>query len=452
MDVIKRKIFVLAVALSLCCLIGAVFAQTPVPESVSEVLKGKRKIVNTPPVFSNEPFEKGDVFAAVGNGQVQHYDSLGNLLGTLITSPTGGFTTGMATDSAGNLYVTNFQEDFVSKFTGPGVPHTHSVAFTTDPASSVESILFDKVGNIYVGQADGTKDILKYDAAGNFLMRYDVAVEDRGSDWIDLDADQQTMYYTSEGTTVKRYDVVNNIQLTDFATGLPGTDAYALRLIPAAAGGGMLIANTELIVRLDASGNVIQTYDVPGEDGWFALNLDPDLSSFWSADFGTDNFYKFDIASGNILLGPINTGTGVVSFFGLAVFGEFAAGQNNRPMVEANPPGPFFINQGEFLTFEVKASDIDPGDTLTLDVINLPPGAVMTPPLPATGTDSVISIFTWTPLEDAYSMQPGVFEVTYTAVDAGGLTDTVVVQINVNAAPVCSVDPPGPISLSVLTF
>ena len=38
MDVIKRKIFLLAVALSLCCLLGAVFAQTPLPEGVRAML------------------------------------------------------------------------------------------------------------------------------------------------------------------------------------------------------------------------------------------------------------------------------------------------------------------------------------------------------------------------------------------------------------------------------
>ncbi|MDX1670055.1 MAG: hypothetical protein R3194_11600, partial [Limnobacter sp.] len=37
--------------------------------------------------------------------------------------------------------------------------------------------------------------------------QFDVATDDRGSDWIDLAADQCTMYYTSEGTLVKRFDV-----------------------------------------------------------------------------------------------------------------------------------------------------------------------------------------------------------------------------------------------------
>lgn len=51
------------------------------------------------------PFNVGDVFAGVGNGKVQHYDSNGILLETLDTLQ-GGFTTGMAFDAVGNLYVT----------------------------------------------------------------------------------------------------------------------------------------------------------------------------------------------------------------------------------------------------------------------------------------------------------------------------------------------------------
>ena len=88
----------------------------------------------------------------------------------------------------------------------------------------------------------------------------------------------------------------------------------------------MLVADNAFIVRLDAGGNVIQTYDAPGEDGWFALNLDPDGASFWSASFVTADVFKFDIASGAVLL-SFNTGTGGNTVFGLSVFGEITVSQ-----------------------------------------------------------------------------------------------------------------------------
>ena len=49
------------------------------------------------------------------------------------------------------------------------------------------------------------------------------------------------MYYTSEGESVKRYDVCNDTELSDFVSGLPG-ELYALRLLPT---GGLLVAATE---------------------------------------------------------------------------------------------------------------------------------------------------------------------------------------------------------------
>lgn len=443
---LNRVIGMLCVGL-LLALMGSIFAQTPIPAKYNglvnnpEPQKSEHDVVNV-------PFEDGHVFAAVGNGQVQHYDAAGNLL-EVLNSNLGGFTTGMATDSAGNLYVTNFSLALVSRFTGPGVPHNHTVHFNTDPGSSVESILFDRQGNIYVGQADGTRDILKFDAAGNLLQRYDVATEDRGSDWIDLAADQQTMYYTSEGNTVKRFDVANNVQLSDFSTTLPGSIAYALRLLP---GGGMLVADTEVIVRLDSTGSVVQAYDAPGEDTWFALNLDPDGTSFWSGNFGTSNFYKFDIQTGALLVGPVNTGTGAFTLFGLSVFGEIAVGQNNRPTCQVQPAGPFFINENQPLTFTVSGADPDAGDEITLAAANLPAGATMTPGLPLPGPNTgVSSVFNWTPAPG----QGGTYQLVYTVTDTSNAADTCTVQITVNSTPVVQANPAGPFVVQVnqpLTF
>lgn len=271
-------------------------------------------------------FNRGDVFVAVEDGKVQWRDKNGVLVATLDTGRPGTFTTGMAFDSLNRLYVTNFSDQSVQVFDSSGnLLGNFGSGYDADP----ESILFDANVNAYVGQANGTGDILKFDAAGNPLTAFDVAREARGSDWIDLDSDQCTMFYTSEGFLVKRFDVCNNTQLPDFAT-LPNSPAFALRILP---DGGVLVADSAEIVRLNAAGAVIQTYDAPGEDNWFALNLDPDGTSFWSADFSTANVYKFDIASGNILL-SFNTGTGADTVFGLAINGEITAA-NICPIVNS---------------------------------------------------------------------------------------------------------------------
>jgi hypothetical protein len=84
------------------------------------------------------------------------------------------------------------------------------------------------------------------------------------------------------------------------------------------------VASTASIKRVDGAGNVIQSYDAPGEDDWFALSLDPNGTSFWSGSFDTGNFYRFNIASGAVEIGPLATGSSAL--FGLCVKGEITGG------------------------------------------------------------------------------------------------------------------------------
>lgn len=263
-------------------------------------------------------FAQGDVFAAVGNGQVQHYSAAGALLETLNTTR-GGFTTGMAFDSTGRLYVTNFSDASVSRFNTNGTLANAVWANTgAQGGGGTESIVFDKTGIAYVGNADGNRDIQKFNAAGTYLQSFNVATDDRGSDWIDLAADQKTMYYTSEGQLIKKFDVSTNTQLANFSSSA-ADPKYAFRLL---GDGGLIVSATSVIQRFDAAGNVIQTYN-NNCSGCFALNLNGDGTSFWAGDFSNGILTKFNIATGAILQ-TINTGSG--SLFGVTVFGEIAQG------------------------------------------------------------------------------------------------------------------------------
>jgi hypothetical protein len=247
-------------------------------------------------------FAAGDIFVSLGGGKVQWRHADGTLVKTLDAGTTETLA-GLAFDSAGHLYATNFSGNAVEEFDQFG---DHLGTFGSGYDSHPESMLFDATGNAYVGQADGTADVLKFDALGAPLASYDVAIEDRGSDWIDLAPDGCTLYYTSEGTLVKRFDVCTNTQLSDFASGLPGSAAYAIRLLP---DGGALVADGDRIVRLDTSGAVVQSYNVPDESHfWFSLNLNNDGTSFWAGDVFSGDVVKFDLTTGTVL-NRFNTGS-----------------------------------------------------------------------------------------------------------------------------------------------
>lgn len=259
-------------------------------------------------------FELGDVLGSIGNGQVVRLNKNLQLIETIGTGHAGE-TDGLTFDEDGNLYVTNFNAGNITRFDGTGTILNPNPFVKTD--SGNESIVFDSEGNFYVGVADGSHDIFKFNSEGTLLDRFDVARERRGSDWIDLAEDQKTIFYTSEGRRIFRYDVSTKTQLPDFAV-LPagGGIAFALRLLP---NGGVLVADAINIKKLNAKGNIVQTYDIAGQDYWFALNLDPDGTSFWSGDRKTRTLARFNIETGEVMATVVTSGAVLA---GVTVYGE----------------------------------------------------------------------------------------------------------------------------------
>ncbi|MCH7760676.1 T9SS type A sorting domain-containing protein [candidate division TA06 bacterium] len=143
-----------------------------------------------------------------------------------------------------------------------------------------------------------------------------------GTDWMDLAEDNCTMFWTVEDQNVRIYDVCNDLSLGVFNVNpLPHTFSFGLRILP---DGGILVANTNVVVRLDAGGNQIQTYDAPGENFWFSLNLAPGCHEFWSGGLETGKAYRFDIESGDILE-VLDTGGGEFNLGGLIIKGKCLA-------------------------------------------------------------------------------------------------------------------------------
>lgn len=217
--------------------------------------------------------------------------------------------TGSAFDASGNFYVTNFGANTVRKYDTNG---TSPGTLFGGGYSTPEMIVFDKVGNAYVGSIGG--GIRKFDSAGTFLSAFSAP----RVDFMDLAADQTTMYYGQEGGEVKRWDLATNTALSDFSSAVE--NAFAMRIL---ANGNVLVADGADIELLDSSGNQIFTYDISTAGTWFALNIDDSGSSFWSATI--DGLVaEFDIATGTALNqwnSPGHNGS-----WGLAIFGEVTQG------------------------------------------------------------------------------------------------------------------------------
>jgi uncharacterized protein (TIGR03437 family) len=257
-------------------------------------------------------YRMGDILLSMADGTVQWRRSDWTLVTVLPSVATNGEAKGMAFDSAANLYVTHWygtgdSGNDVATFDRYG---TAARPFGSGYNCNPSSIVFDNGGNAYVGQADCSTQILKFDASGNPLAQYSVAVENRGTYDIVLDNNQCTMYYTSEGPDVKRFNVCTNTQMPNFNSApLPDTvdGAYGLALLP---GGGMLIADFSVIARLDASGNFVRTYNAPGGGCWLGMALDSDGTSFWAGDWCLSSVTRFDIATGNVIESQVASSQG----------------------------------------------------------------------------------------------------------------------------------------------
>jgi outer membrane protein assembly factor BamB len=154
----------------------------------------------------------------------------------------------------------------------------------------------------------------KYDSLGVVQATYAAG---RRVDWFDLSADLSVMYYSDEGGSLHRWNLTTNTALTDVCTG--GCSDFALRLL----GDGTLLsaANTDVKRIRISDGAILQTYDITGVNSFFALNLDPDGTTFWTGSFQNDNLYRFNIGTGTLVT-SFNTGGSSSTLYGVSVLGE----------------------------------------------------------------------------------------------------------------------------------
>ncbi len=268
--------------------------------------------------YAGSAYQPSDVFAAVGSGQVYEFSPTGTLIQTLDDGSGSAYTTGMAFDSAGNLYVTNFATGTVSQLNNTGgIVNTNFITGQSNP----ESLVYTSSGSIFVGDA-GRNTISQYNASGALTNTFTVQTQNRGTDWIDFQ-NANTIVYTSEGNTIFSYNISTDTQNAPITTALAGGTAYALRVIPTGStdAGDILVADSSYAALVDpTTGAILQTYTLPGNGGGdFSLNIDPNGKDFWTGDFSSGNIWEVNIATGAI---DMQFNSGSSALYGITIFGE----------------------------------------------------------------------------------------------------------------------------------
>ena len=260
-------------------------------------------------------FTKGNVLAAVGQGKIKEFTPTGTLVATYDSGTNSNETTGMCQDAAGNLYATMFSVGKVSKFDPNG--NLINGSFITGPTP--ESCQVNQAGELFVGYTGG--GIRKYDATtGALLATY--SDNPSRSGWIDIAADQCTIFYADDSAAISRFNICTNSQLPDFAT--VGT-VSGLRILPGS--GDVLASNRTGVARLSPAGALLGQYNAPGGNTLiFAVTLDPDGQTFWTADLTTGNIFRYNLNPiNNTPITTFNSGQ-FVDTAGILVIGELTVG------------------------------------------------------------------------------------------------------------------------------
>lgn len=224
-----------------------------------------------------------------------------------------------------------------------------------DGGENLASLVFDLEGNVLTGFFGDNYSVLgsaPTDPATAYVRRFDgvtaleepgpptaatafpVALENSGSDYIDVTSNGTELFYTSGGRLIKRFNLSTNSQMADFATlpvqgAIPRPGARGLRILPPGDGsGGVLVAYGDRVLLLNGDGAVIREY-LPAETE-YAQDLDkveftPDASEFWVSDQLSTNLWRFNLATGEQLERIVtNLPTGQLS--GFSVYHGYRAG------------------------------------------------------------------------------------------------------------------------------
>lgn len=264
--------------------------------------------------------------------------------------------------------------------------------YESDPGINPHQISADADDVLYVGYVGddgtgcgeggdvGTPSAASYAVrkvvAGVVTDSYTITPDLGGSQAVDLASDQRTLFYTSLGRKIKRYDVVADVQLSDFVQ-LPaaanGEVARGMRILPDS---GVLLADAYDIKRLDAAGTVTQTYTYPATappitfitgttyaaiyarfidpldfnnfGDWGVVAIDPDQEHFWAANrsnygsFMYGALAKFNLETGAcpimIMQGYVTPTGGGFCSGGLLVYNEFRAAIDVVPTPAGSGP------------------------------------------------------------------------------------------------------------------
>jgi hypothetical protein len=296
----------------------------------------------------------------VGNGDVLAIDAATGALKGIAYIVGGLGSAAGAVSADGLIYVTNENHNSVRVYNRN--LSLQAVYFLTGGTAGPHAMAVLDNGDLLIGNtgdggggpcvdpevsSEAAAALVRLSSDGTPVTVYTVAVEASGTPAVDVASDQRTVFYTSLGRQIKRFDIESNTQLADFATlASDGGMARGLKVLP---DGGVLVADTINIKRLNAAGAVVQTYTTDEQADWGTITLDATAETFWSANTGSGEYtpilVHFNLESGAVL-GSVSDeliqSTGLASQLcsgGILLVGGYRDSQTPPPTEVGDCPG-----------------------------------------------------------------------------------------------------------------
>lgn len=351
----------------------------------------------------------------------------------------GGTAAGCGFDLAYRFFGTNVTNSLVDRYSianaHPIVEPINSGRIPPAPPSAT-SVALDSGANLFIGYAGGVTNGIgtieqwaKDTSIGgtgkytNFVTSFSVPVDNSGPGWIDLASDGHTIFYTSQGRKIYKFDTTTQTAVVwaDLSTlngNLKKGTLFAIKILPLSGDGSeqVLVADQGNVKLVKASGGVITgvtAFSFGSLSNLQALSLDLftntagqmglSPTTFWVGDAtaASKNLLRFNMST-NTTEVTLSTGAGVG---GVCVDGAFNAGQFAfQPNLTSPNTAPNFQTQIFSLTPASNTLSFNSpftGETLTATLRNL------TKPVNITLRDSVVSPSVGMSDPTVYFLNPG---------------------------------------------
>jgi hypothetical protein len=251
-----------------------------------------------------EPEKTLGILLAVDHGKYLSFDSTGSQIQT-IDSGTNSESTGTCAFGNGQMYALGWDSRSIVEMSAEVSPRV--LRSVVGPWWLPESMVVASNGDIWL--ATGEPDHALYKVNPDDLKpieNLDPQLDGRGV-WLALSSDQHTMFYTAEGHTVKRFDIVTKTQLPDFATLPDSTRAYQMAILaPGDGSNGVVVAAKDFVYQLDAQGQIVNRFTIENDPNWIGVLVDPTGSSVWGVDQQRNRLVRWSLANGQVEVGPIS--------------------------------------------------------------------------------------------------------------------------------------------------